>query len=70
MKLGYIRVSTPEQNTMSQTEWMKDLGVEKVFIDKASGKNMHRRELSRMIDFAREGDTIIVESMSLIKSLN
>jgi len=64
MKIGYVRVSTPEQNTMRQTELMKELGVEKVFVDKASGKNMHRRELSRMIDFAREGDTIIVESIS------
>jgi DNA invertase Pin-like site-specific DNA recombinase len=43
---------------------MRELGVEKVFIDKASGTNRHRRELSRMMDFAREGDTIIVESIS------
>jgi len=41
MKIGYVRVSTPEQNTNRQNELMKELGVEKVFIDKASGKNTH-----------------------------
>jgi DNA invertase Pin-like site-specific DNA recombinase len=64
MKIGYIRVSTPEQNTMRQTELMKELCVEKIFIDKATGTNKQRRELIRMIDFAREGDTVIVESIS------
>lgn len=64
MKIGYVRVSTPEQKIIRQTELMKELGVEKVFIDKASGGNNNRPELIKMMDFARDGDTIIVESIS------
>lgn len=64
LRIGYVRVSTPEQNVIRQTELMKELDVEKVFIDKASGSNNNRPELIKMINFARDGDTIIVESIS------
>lgn len=43
---------------------MKELGVEKVFIDHATGKNMERPQFKKMMDFVREGDTLIVESYS------
>ena len=43
---------------------MKDLGVDQVYIDRMSGKNTDRPELKRMMTFVREGDTIIVESIS------
>jgi len=62
MKIGYIRVSTDSQNTIRQEALMKELGVEKIYIDKASGKNTERPQLKAMIDFVREGDTVIVES--------
>ena len=39
MLVGYIRVSTAEQNTVRQEVLMESLGVEILFIDKASGKN-------------------------------
>jgi DNA invertase Pin-like site-specific DNA recombinase len=64
MNVGYIRVSSEEQNTVRQEVLMNDLGVEKVFIEKVSGKNRERKELKAMLDFVREGDTVIVESMS------
>jgi len=64
MRIGYVRVSTLEQKTVRQTELMNELGVERIFVDKASGTNTRRSELTKMIDFAREGDTIIVESIS------
>lgn len=65
MKVGYVRVSTAEQNTMRQEVIMKELGVEKVFIDRASGKSRAARpELAKMLDFIREGDTVVVESMN------
>ena len=65
MKVGYVRVSTTEQNTIRQEILMKDLGVEKVYIEKASGKSRTARpELEAMMDFVREGDTVIVESIS------
>lgn len=64
MKIGYIRVSTEEQNTARQEVLMKELNVEKVFIDKMSGKNKDRKKLKEMIEFSREGDIIVVESIS------
>ena len=64
MKVGYIRVSTSEQNTIRQEVLMQELGVEQVYIDKSSGKNTNRTELTRMLDYVREGDAVIVESIS------
>lgn len=65
MKVGYVRVSTAEQNTIRQENIMKELGVDKVYIEKASGKSRTGRpELEAMMDFVREGDVVIVESIS------
>ena len=64
MKIGYIRVSTEEQNTARQEVLLRELGVDEVFIDKASGKNADRPELTRMMEYVRRGDTVIVESIS------
>lgn len=64
IKVGYIRVSTTEQNTIRQEVLMNNLMVDEVFIDKMSGKNMDRPQLKKMIDFVRKGDTVIVESIS------
>ena len=64
MKVGYIRISSADQNTARQEVLMKELGVEQVYIDKMSGKNTDRPELKKMMSFVREGDTVIVESIS------
>ena len=64
MIIGYIRISTTDQNTARQEVLMKELGAEQVFIDRMSGKNIDRPELKRMMSFVREGDTVIVESIS------
>jgi DNA invertase Pin-like site-specific DNA recombinase len=64
MKIAYIRVSTAEQNTIRQEVLMETLEVDKIFIDRASGKNMSRPELQTMLEYVREGDTVIVESYS------
>ena len=64
MKIGYIRVSTQEQNTMRQEMLMQELGVDEVYIDRLSGKNTDRPELKKMTDYVRKGDTVIVESIS------
>ena len=64
MKVGYIRVSTQEQNTIRQEVLMQELGAEQVFIDRMSGKNMDRPELKRLLTFVRAGDCVIVESIS------
>ena len=57
---GYIRVSTFEQNTDRQLE---GIHLDKVFTDKASGKDAKRPELELLIQYVREGDTVVVHSM-------
>lgn len=64
MKIGYIRVSTTEQNTVRQEVLMDKLGVEEIFVDKISGKNIDRPELRRLLEFMCKGDIVIVESIS------
>ncbi|MDL2225867.1 recombinase family protein [Eubacteriales bacterium OttesenSCG-928-M02] len=62
-KIGYIRVSTEDQNTARQELQLQ--GADKVFLEKASGKNtVSRPELKKMMEYVREGDTVIVESIS------
>lgn len=60
--VAYIRVSTTEQNTDRQ---LADTGIEfdKIFDDKASGKNTERQGLKDMLDYVREGDTVHVHSI-------
>ena len=64
MKIGYIRISSVDQNTARQEVLMQELGVDQIFIDRVSGKNLERPELKRMMTFVRQGDTVIVESIS------
>ncbi len=64
MKVGYVRVSTVEQNPARQEVLMEQLGVEKLFIDKATGKNTDRPQFKAMMEFVREGDVLVVESYS------
>lgn len=64
MMIGYVRVSTQAQNTARQEELMKTLNVDKIFIDKVSGKDTKRTALNEMLSYIREGDTVIVESIS------
>lgn len=64
MKIGYVRVSTVEQNTARQEVLMEQLKVDKVYIDRCSGKNANRPQLQEMMSFVREGDTVVVESIS------
>lgn len=64
MNIGYIRISTTDQNIARQEVMMRELGVNQVYIDKMSGKNADRPELKKMMSFVREGDTVIVESIS------
>ncbi len=63
-RIKYIRVSTREQNTARQeTDTEK---FDRVYIEKASGKNADRPELKAMLDYVREGDIVEVESYSRI----
>ena len=70
MRIGYIRVSTDEQNIERHEAALKAAGVEKIFMDKLSGKNMARPGLKEMLAYIRDGDIVIVESYSrLARSL-
>ncbi len=63
--IGYVRVSTANQNDDRQELIMTKYKVEKVFKEKVSGKNMKDREQLRiMLDYIREDDTIIVSDFS------
>jgi DNA invertase Pin-like site-specific DNA recombinase len=59
-RIGYIRVSSSDQNPARQLEQVQ---LDKVFTDKASGKNSQRPELEALLSYAREGDTVLVHSM-------
>lgn len=59
-RIGYIRVSSFDQNPERQLEHIQ---VDKVFTDKASGKDTQRPELDSLLSFVREGDTVVVHSM-------
>lgn len=62
-RVGYIRVSTLDQNTIRQEEQLGSYQLDKTFIDKASGKSTGRPELQRCLEHLRDGDTLIVHSM-------
>lgn len=59
-RIGYIRVSSFDQNPERQLEQVE---VSKVFTDKASGKDTERPALDELLAFVREGDTVVVHSM-------
>ncbi len=59
-RIGYIRVSSFDQNPERQLD---EVPVDRVFTDKASGKDAQRPELDALLSFVREGDTVLVHSM-------
>jgi DNA invertase Pin-like site-specific DNA recombinase len=60
MRIGYARVSTPEQNLDLQLRALKKSGCKRIFQEKVSSTGRKRLEFLRMLDQIREGDTIIV----------
>lgn len=60
MLIGYCRVSTNEQNLDRQIESLKKYGCEKIYCDKATGKNFNRPEYIKLKDAIRSGDTLVV----------
>lgn len=63
MLVGYVRVSSLDQNPERQLEELQALQVEKIFVDKQSGKDIERPELQNMLNFVREGDVLVVHSL-------
>ena len=65
MKLGYIRVSSKDQNPERQIKKMKDLNIEDryMFIDKSSGNNFMRPQYQAMLLIIREGDIVYLDAL-------
>lgn len=59
-RVGYVRVSSLDQNENRQLEGLE---LDRTFLDKASGKDVHRPQLTAMLHFVRDGDTVISHSM-------
>jgi len=59
-RIGYVRVSSLDQNPDRQLE---QIPVDRTFTDKASGKDVARPQLDTLLRFARDGDTVVVHSM-------
>ena len=59
-RVGYVRVSTLDQNAERQLDGIK---LDKVFTDKASGKDTKRPKLTAALEYVREGDTLVVHSL-------
>lgn len=59
-RIGYVRVSSVDQNTVRQLDGIQ---VDKIFTDKASGKDTNRPQLQAALDYLRDGDVLVVHSM-------
>lgn len=59
-RVGYIRVSSYDQSADRQLDGIE---LDRVFTDRASGKDIERPQLQALLAYVREGDTIVVHSM-------
>ncbi|GMX65426.1 hypothetical protein Elgi_46960 [Paenibacillus elgii] len=64
-RIDYVRVSSFEQNPERQLEQVQ---IDRLFTDKASGKDTHRPQLEALLAFVREGDVVVVHSMDRLAS--
>lgn len=63
MKIGYARVSTSDQNLGRQIEALKKSGIQKIFKEKISGKNMERPQLKELLAYIHDDDVVTVLSL-------
>lgn len=63
MKIGYVRVSTVDQNEDRQIKAMEEDGVDKIYMDKQSGKDFNRPEYKKMISELQQGDVLVLHSI-------
>ena len=63
-RVGYVRVSTMEQNEARQLEAFKNLDLYKTFIEKVSAKDANRPLLQNMLEYVRAGDTLYIKDFS------
>jgi DNA invertase Pin-like site-specific DNA recombinase len=63
-RLAYVRCSTIEQNESRQLAQMQNLGIYKIFVEKASAKDTKRPMLQQLLEYCREGDCIYITDFS------
>lgn len=66
MLFGYARVSTEDQKLNRQLDLLKENGVSKIYKEKITGTRKDRPELIKLLDYAREGDTIVITDLTRI----
>ena len=64
MRIGYERVSSETQSILRQEDMMLTQNIDKVYMEKISGKDRNRPKLKQMLEALQEGDVLIVESIS------
>lgn len=62
-RIGYVRVSSFDQNPERQLD---QVNIDRIFTDKASGKDVRRPQLDQLLSFAREGDTVFFYLLSAL----
>lgn len=60
MKIGYARVSTPDQSLDLQVDALQEAGCEEIYKEIASGAKTDRPELDKLLDYIRGGDTVFI----------
>jgi len=63
-KIGYARVSTAGQNLESQLDALKETGCSRIFTDKVSGAKEERPGWQEMMEYVRQGDTLVITELS------
>lgn len=66
MRIGYARVSTPDQSLDRQTDALEEAGCERIYRERMTGRSRDRPELARMLDALREGDVVVVAKLDRI----
>jgi len=64
MKFGYARVSTDKQELDRQLDMLNSFGVDRIYTEKITGTKANRPELDRLKEVVREGDIVVIESLS------
>ncbi len=63
MEYGYIRVSTKEQNEDRQVIALREYGVDRIYMDKQSGKDFNRPNYQKLMQKMKSGDTLVIKSI-------
>ncbi len=65
MELGYARVSTAKQDLERQIDALREVGIaaDRIYVDKKSGSTVNRPGLTAVLEYARDGDVIVVHTL-------